>query len=57
MINSYEIQREESLKFLVVLLGQHWTSKEHVKLIGSNWKCQIKLELAKIIDMSRKTIP
>ena len=36
MINSYEIQREESLKFLVVLLGQHRTSKEHVKLIGSN---------------------
>ena len=32
IINNYEIQREESIKFLGVLLDQHLTWKEHVKL-------------------------
>ena len=31
-INNYEIQREESIKFLGVLLDQHLTLKEHIKL-------------------------
>ena len=31
-INNYEIQREESSKFLGVLLDQHLTWKEHIKL-------------------------
>ena len=30
--NNYEIQREESIKFLGVLLDQHLTWKEHIKL-------------------------
>ena len=33
IINSYEIQREESIKFLGVLLDQHLTWKKHIKLI------------------------
>ena len=32
IINNYEIQREESIKFLGVLLDQHLTWKEHIKL-------------------------
>ena len=32
IINDYEIQREESIKFLGVLLDQHLTWKEHIKL-------------------------
>ena len=32
IINNYEIQREESIKFLGVLLDQHLTWKEHKKL-------------------------
>ena len=32
IINNYEIQREESMKFLEVLLDQHLTWKEHIKL-------------------------
>ena len=30
-INNYKIQREESIKFLGVLLDQHLTWKEHIK--------------------------
>ena len=32
IINNYEIQRVESIKFLGVLLDQHLTWKEHIKL-------------------------
>ena len=32
IINNYEIQGEESIKFLGVLLGQHLTWKKHIKL-------------------------
>ena len=32
IINNYEIQREESIKFLGVLLDQHLTWKEYIKL-------------------------
>ena len=32
MINNYEIQRKESIKFLGVLLYQHLTWKENIKL-------------------------
>ena len=32
IINNYEIQREESIKFLGVLLNQHLTWKEHIRL-------------------------
>ena len=32
IINNYEIRREESMKFLGVLLDQHLTWKEHIKL-------------------------
>ena len=32
IINNYEIQREESIKFLAVLLDQHLTWKEYIKL-------------------------
>ena len=32
IINNYEIQRKESIKFLRVLLDQHLTWKEHIKL-------------------------
>ena len=32
IISNYEIQREESIKFLGVLLDQHLTWKEHIKL-------------------------
>ena len=32
IINNYEIQREESIKFLRVLLDQHLTWKEYIKL-------------------------
>ena len=32
IINNYEIHREESIKFLGVLLDQHLTWKEHIKL-------------------------
>ena len=32
IISNYEIQREESIKFLGVLLDQHLTWKEHTKL-------------------------
>ena len=32
IFNNYEIQREESIKFLGVLLDQHLTWKEHIKL-------------------------
>ena len=32
IINNYEIRREESIKFLGVLLDQHLTWKEHTKL-------------------------
>ena len=32
IINNYEIQKEESIKFLGVLLDQHLTWKEHIKL-------------------------
>ena len=32
IINNYEIQREESIKFLGVLLDQHLTWKEHIQL-------------------------
>ena len=30
--NNYEIQRGKSIKFLEVLLDQHLTRKEHIKL-------------------------
>ena len=32
IINNYEIQREEFIEFLGVLLDQHLTWKEHIKL-------------------------
>ena len=32
MINNYELQRKESIKFLGVLLYQHLTWKENIKL-------------------------
>ena len=32
IINNYEIQREESIKFLGVLLDQHLKRKEHIQL-------------------------
>ena len=32
IINNYEIQREECIKFLGVLLNQHLTWKEHIRL-------------------------
>ena len=32
IINNYEIQKEESIKFLGVLLNQHLTWKKHIKL-------------------------
>ena len=32
IINNYDIRREESMKFLWVLLDQHLTWKEHIKL-------------------------
>ena len=32
IINNYKKLREESIKFLGVLLGQHLTWKEHIKL-------------------------
>ena len=32
IINNYEIQREETIKFLGVLLYQHLAWKEHIKL-------------------------
>ena len=35
IINNYEIQREESIKFLGVLSDQHLTWKEHIKLTGN----------------------
>ena len=35
MINNYEIKIEESIKFLGVLLDQHLTWKEHIKLAGN----------------------
>ena len=37
-INDYEIQRKESIKFLWVLLDQHLTWKEHIKLIENKIK-------------------
>ena len=33
IINNYEIERKESIKFLGVLLDQHLAWKEHIKLI------------------------
>ena len=33
MINNYELQRKESIKFLGVLLYQHLTWKENIKLM------------------------
>ena len=32
IINNYEIQREESIKFFGILFDQHLTLKEHIKL-------------------------
>ena len=49
MINNYEIQREESIKFLGVLLGQHLTWKEHINLAEN--------KIAKNIGILYKTRP
>ena len=44
--NNYEIQREESIKFFEVLLDQHLTWKEHIKVtenkISKNINTSIK---------------
>ena len=32
IINNYQIQREESIKFFGILFDQHLTLKEHIKL-------------------------
>ena len=53
IINNYEIQRKESIKFFGVLLDQHLTWKEHLKLtenkiaktIGILYKARPYLEL------------
>ena len=37
-INNYEIQRKESINFLEVLLDQHLTWKEHIKLTENKIK-------------------
>ena len=49
IINSYQIQREESIKFLGVLLDQHITWKKHIKLT--------KNKIAKNIGILYKTRP
>ena len=49
IINNYEIKREESIKFLGVLLDQHFTWKEHIKL-GEN-------KIAKSIGILYKARP
>ena len=49
IINNYEIKREESIKFLGVLLDQHFTWKEHTKL-GEN-------KIAKSIGILYKARP
>ena len=49
IINNYEIKREESIKFLVVLLDQHFTWKEHIKLAEN--------KIAKNIVILYKTRP
>ena len=36
ILNNYEIQREGSIRFLGVLLDQHVTCKEHIKLTENN---------------------
>ena len=49
IINNYEIQREEFIKFFGVLLDQHLTWKEHIKLTEN--------EIAKNIGMLYKSRP
>ena len=49
IINNYEIQREESIKFLGVLLDQRLTWKEHIKLTEN--------KIAKNIGMLYKARP
>ena len=48
IINNYKIQREESIKFLRVLLDQYLTWKEHIKLlenkIGILFKTRLYLD-------------
>ena len=46
IINGYEIQREESSKFLVVLLDQHLTWKQRIKFTDN--------KIVKAIDMLYK---
>ena len=48
-ISNCEIQREECIKFYGLLLDQHLTSKEHIKLIVN--------KIAKNIDMLYKVRP
>ena len=49
IINNHEIQIEESIRFLKVLLDQHSTWKEHIKLIEN--------KIAKSIDILYKARP
>ena len=49
IINNYEIQRKKSIEFLGVLLDQHLTQKEHVKLAQN--------KIAKNIGILYKTRP